>query len=56
MAHIDYFFATISPYTYLAGTRLEAIAAKHGATISYKPMDVVTLFGRTGGVKPAERH
>jgi 2-hydroxychromene-2-carboxylate isomerase len=56
MAQIDYFFATISPYTYLAGTRLEAIAAKHGATISYKPMDVVTLFGRTGGVKPAERH
>lgn len=56
MAHIDYFFATISPYTYLAGTRLEEIAAKHGATIAYKPMDVVTLFGRTGGVKPAERH
>ena len=56
MAHIDYFFATISPYTYLAGTRLEEIAAKHGATIRYKPVDVVTLFGRTGGVKPADRH
>ncbi len=46
MAQIDYYFATISPFTYLAGTRLEAIAAKHGASITYKPLDVVDLFGR----------
>ncbi|MDJ0822234.1 MAG: 2-hydroxychromene-2-carboxylate isomerase [Paracoccaceae bacterium] len=56
MAHIDYFFSTISPYTYLAGTRLEEIAAKHGASVTYKPMDVVTLFGRTGGTPPKDRH
>lgn len=56
MAHIDYFFATVSPYTYLAGTRLEEIAQKYGATVAYKPLDVLTLFSRTGGVKPAERH
>ncbi|MCF8485441.1 MAG: 2-hydroxychromene-2-carboxylate isomerase [Rhodobacteraceae bacterium] len=56
MAHIDYFFATVSPYTYLAGTRLEEIAHKYGATVAYKPLDVLTLFSRTGGVKPAERH
>ena len=56
MAHIDYFFATLSPYTYLAGTRLEEIAAKHGATISYKPVDLIALFGRTGGVPPKDRH
>jgi len=56
MAHIDYYFATVSPFTYLAGTRLEAIAAKHGATIAYKPLDVVALFGRTGGQAPKDRH
>ncbi|MEL6643237.1 MAG: 2-hydroxychromene-2-carboxylate isomerase [Pseudomonadota bacterium] len=56
MAHIDYFFATISPFTYLAGTRFEAIAAKHGATVSYKPLDIMALFARTGGVPPKERH
>ncbi len=56
MAHIDYFFATVSPFTYLAGTRMEAIAARHGATITYKPMDVIALFGRTGGVAPKDRH
>ena len=56
MAHIDYFFATVSPYTYLAGTRLEAIAARHGATITYKPLDVLALFTRTGGIAPKDRH
>ena len=56
MANIDYFFATISPFTYLAGTRLEEIAAKHGATITYKPLDLMGLFGRTGGVPPKDRH
>ncbi|MCI5109608.1 MAG: 2-hydroxychromene-2-carboxylate isomerase [Marivita sp.] len=56
MAHIDYFFSTLSPYAYLAGTRMEEVAAKHGATITYKPLDVVALFGRTGGTPPKERH
>lgn len=56
MAGIDYFFATVSPYTYLAGTRLEEIAAKHGLTIAYKPVDVLALFDRTGGIRPAQRH
>lgn len=56
MPHIDYYFATVSPYTYLAGTRLEQIAQKHGATIAYKPLDILGLFDRTGGVRPANRH
>lgn len=56
MPHIDYYFATISPYTYLAGTGLEEIAEKHGATVTYKPLDIVALFGRTGGQPPKDRH
>ena len=56
MAHIDYFFATISPFTYLAGTRLEDIAARHGATIAYKPVDIQALFARTGGTPLPQRH
>lgn len=56
MARIDYYFATTSPYTYLAGTRLEEIAARHGAEIAYKPLDVIALFGRTGGTPPKDRH
>ena len=56
MTHIDYFFSTISPFTYLAGTRLEEIAAKHGAAVTYKPLDIMALFARTGGTSPKDRH
>ena len=56
MTQIDYYFATVSPYTYLAGTRLEEIAARHGATIRYKPLDILALFTRTGGTAPKDRH
>ena len=56
MANIDYYLGTISPYCYLAGMRLEEIAAKHGAAITYKPVDLMQLFDRTGGVRPADRH
>ncbi len=56
MTQIDYFFATISPFTYLTGGRVEEIAARHGASVVYKPIDIMGLFGRTGGTKPADRH
>lgn len=56
MPHIDYYFSTISPFTYLAGNRLEEIAARHGATITYKPFDIGAIFGRTGGTPPKDRH
>ena len=56
MAHIDYYFSTISPFTYLAGAGLEDIAGRHGATITYKPLDIMALFSRTGGVAPKDRH
>ena len=56
MATIDYFFGTISPWAYLAGDRLERIAAARGASIVYRPLDVLQLFDRTGGVRPEARH
>ena len=56
MAHIDYYFATLSPFTYLSGTRPAEVAKKNGATITYKPLDIMALFGRTGGTPPKDRH
>ncbi len=56
MPHIDYYFATLSPFTYLSGIRPAEIAAKHDATITYKPLDIMALFGRTGGIPPKDRH
>ncbi len=56
MTTIDFYFSTLSPYAYLAGTRLEQAAARQNAQINYKPMDIMALFGRTGGTPPKERH
>lgn len=56
MSQIDYYFATLSPYCYLAGLRLEEVAQKHGATITYKPFDIIAAFARTGGTPPKDRH
>jgi 2-hydroxychromene-2-carboxylate isomerase len=56
MAHIDYYFSTISPFTYLAGVRMEEVASRHNASIKYIPIDIAGLFSRTGGVAVKERH
>ena len=56
MAHIDYFMITLSPFCYLAGDELEHIAEKHGATIAYKPVNLLQIFADTGGIVPADRH
>lgn len=56
MTAIDFYFSTLSPYTYLAGSRLEELAARHGAQIIYKPLDIMALFPRTGGTPPKDRH
>jgi 2-hydroxychromene-2-carboxylate isomerase len=56
VAHIEYFFGTNSPFVYLAGQRFEEVAARHGATVAYRPLDLMALFPRTGGLPPKERH
>lgn len=56
LQRIDYYFSTLSPWAYLSGQRAEEIAARHGVEIVYKPVDLMAVFARTGGVAPAERH
>ncbi len=56
MTEIQYYFSTISVFTYLAGNRLEEIAQKHGARIVYKPFDIAALLPRSGGTPVTERH
>jgi len=56
MAHIDYYMIPLSPFCYLAGNGLEDIAQKYGATITYKPVNLVQVFSQTGGVAAQDRH
>ena len=52
---IDYYFATISPFMYLGHDRLVAIAAKHGATIAVKPINLGEVFPVSGGLPLSKR-
>jgi 2-hydroxychromene-2-carboxylate isomerase len=56
MRQIDYYMSVVSPWTYLCGNRPVEVAAKHGATLVYKPVDPVALFARTGGLPLGQRH
>ena len=56
MTDIDYYFSTLSPFTYLAGDGLEQVAARQSSRIVYKPVDIMALFPRTGGTPPKDRH
>ena len=56
MPDIEYYFSVLSPYTYLAGDRLERIATSRGAGITYFPVDIATVGNETGWTPPAKRH
>ncbi|MEM1267078.1 MAG: 2-hydroxychromene-2-carboxylate isomerase [Pseudomonadota bacterium] len=56
MAQIDYYFTPLSPFTYLAGLRLEEVAKARGAEIAYKPFNLAVLGKETGFTPPPQRH
>lgn len=45
---IDFYFDYSSPYGYLAATKIEAIAAKHGREIDWHPILLGAIFKITG--------
>ena len=51
-APIDFYFDFISPYGYLASTRIEHIAARHGRAVAWRPfLQGVTVL-QVMGLKP----
>lgn len=52
---IDYFLSPVSPWTYLGGLRLDAMAKRHGAEIRYKPCDFGKVFAVSGGLPLPQR-
>jgi len=48
MADVDFFFDFISPYTYLARTQLDGIAARTGARFRMWPMHILNLMKIVG--------
>ncbi len=49
---IQFYFACVSPWSYLAIERLHAIAGQHGRKVDCKPIDVGRAWSTTGGGRP----
>ena len=50
---IEFFWDAASPYTYLAGTQIESVAARTGATVSWRPFLLGKVFEATSNRAPA---
>ena len=55
MKNIDYYFTPVSPFTYLGHDRFVAMAKKHGASITVKPVDFGKVFSVSGGLPLKQR-
>jgi 2-hydroxychromene-2-carboxylate isomerase len=55
MAHIDYYFTPVSPWTHLGHARFRAVARAAGATVSVLPVDYGVIFPASGGLPLAKR-
>jgi 2-hydroxychromene-2-carboxylate isomerase len=49
-AAIDFYFDFSSPYGFLASERIEALAAKHGRSVNWRPVLLGVVFKQTGAV------
>jgi 2-hydroxychromene-2-carboxylate isomerase len=45
---IDFYFDFSSPYGYLASEKIEALAAKHGRGVNFRPVLLGVIFKQTG--------
>ena len=52
---IDYYFWINSDWAYLGADRLEGIAARYGVKVRYKPIDLINVYSRTGGIPLVQR-
>lgn len=55
MSGIDYYFWINSDWAYLGADRLQAIGARYGVPIAYKPVDLLDVYARTGGIPLGQR-
>lgn len=46
---IDFYFDFSSPYGYLASEQIDALAARHGRSVIWRPMLLGVVFQQTGG-------
>ena len=52
---IDYYFTSISPFSWFGVKQLVGIAEKHNKSINFKPVVLAELWAVSGGVPPMQR-
>jgi len=53
--HVDYYASLNSPWTHLGAARIEAMTARHGASLRIFPVDFGTIFPQSGGLPLPKR-
>ncbi len=56
MPRVDFYFSTVSPFTYLALPRFRALTEARGLEVNWKPLDLAALLARTGGTSVEQMH
>jgi 2-hydroxychromene-2-carboxylate isomerase len=51
---VQFYFDFSSPYGYLAAEKIDALAAKHGRTVDWRPLLLGAVFKQTGGMPLTE--
>jgi len=54
MTTLEFFYDFVSPYSYLASTRVEAEVAKVGGSVRFRPFLLGGVFNATGNKAPIE--
>jgi 2-hydroxychromene-2-carboxylate isomerase len=49
---IDFYFDFISPFAYIGSTQVEAVAARHGRTVNWRPVLLGITVMKVMGLKP----
>lgn len=52
---IDYYFSTLSPWTYIGHDLFQEIVRRHALRVDYKPVPIGKVFAQTGGQPLPER-
>ncbi|MEM7216297.1 MAG: 2-hydroxychromene-2-carboxylate isomerase [Pseudomonadota bacterium] len=52
---IDYYFTSISPFSYLGHKTLMEISSRTGAAVNFMPFDLFGVWENSGAVPPAKR-
>jgi 2-hydroxychromene-2-carboxylate isomerase len=55
MRQLDYYFWLNSDWAYLGADRLAELVRRHELTVHYKPVDLLAVYARTGGIPLPQR-